>query len=88
MQLAPPVRTPARGRARRPGRRGARRPSARSTRTLTNVMVLLFVLGGVGVARPSWLELLPDLDWDAGRLLELVGSLAGPVSEQPEPSSP
>lgn len=82
MQLAPPVRTPARGRARgRPGR-GARRPSARSTRILTNVMIVLFVLGGVGVARPSLLELLPDLDWDAGHLVEIVGRLGEPEAQQ------
>ena len=34
-------------------------------------MVLLFVLGGVGIARPSLLEVLPDLDWDPRSTLEL-----------------
>ena len=81
MQLAPPVRSPARGRSRGRGRRPARRPSARSTRTLTNLMVVLFLLGGIGIARPSLLELLPDLDWDPRGTLRLFDR---PAEDQPD----
>ena len=44
-------------------------------------MVVLFLLGGIGIARPSLLELLPDLDWDPRGTLRLFDR---PAEDQPD----
>lgn len=48
---------------------------------MTNVMVVLFLVGGAGIARPSLLEMLPDLDWDLRSALRLVDR---PAEDEPE----